>query len=140
LEATPVPGLRYTRYEIRGSIANLRLDRPEKRNAIGDTLLADLETFFSNLRQGTEAVVIYGAGDHFCAGFRGHNIVPGSVGARPAMGLPTAIRSITCPPNQISSAPPSAADQLSAWCRPSLLTRSGPGSRLALLSTGCRDW
>ena len=64
----PLSGLRYTRYEMQGSIAILCLNRPEKRNAIGDTLLADLETFFSNLPEGAEAVVIYGAGDHFCAG------------------------------------------------------------------------
>lgn len=61
-------GLRYTRYEMRGTIAVLRLDRPEKRNAISDTLLADLETFFTNLPQDAEAVVMHGAGDHFCAG------------------------------------------------------------------------
>lgn len=64
----PLSSLRYTRYEMRGPIAILCLNRPEKRNAIGDTLLADLETFFSNLPDGAEAVVIHGEGDHFCAG------------------------------------------------------------------------
>ena len=36
----PLSSLRYTRYEMRGPIAILCLNRPEKRNAIGDTLLA----------------------------------------------------------------------------------------------------
>ncbi len=64
----PLSGLAHTVCEARGAVAVLCLNRPEKRNAICDALLSDLELFFGHLPAGTEAVVIRGAGDHFCAG------------------------------------------------------------------------
>lgn len=54
--------------EIEGDIALLTLDRPEKRNAVNDALIAALDHFFARPPQGVHAVVLRGAGGHFCAG------------------------------------------------------------------------
>jgi enoyl-CoA hydratase/carnithine racemase len=51
-----------------GDIAFLRLSRPEKRNAINDTLVYGIETFFAGLPDDIRAVVLHGEGDHFSAG------------------------------------------------------------------------
>ncbi|MBS0447483.1 MAG: crotonase/enoyl-CoA hydratase family protein [Proteobacteria bacterium] len=52
----------------RGAVTHLRLNRPTKRNAISDALIAQIETAFVNLPETTRAVVVSGEGDHFCAG------------------------------------------------------------------------
>lgn len=44
------------------------LDRPEKRNAINDTLIFGLENVFDNMPDSVKAVVIHSTGDHFSAG------------------------------------------------------------------------
>ena len=49
-------------------IVQLRLNRPEKRNAANDQMIAELHTAFVNLPESARAVVISGAGEHFCAG------------------------------------------------------------------------
>jgi len=54
--------------EIDGPIAQVLLNRPAKRNAINDPLLAQLHTCFVNLPEPVRAVVLGGAGEHFCAG------------------------------------------------------------------------
>ena len=51
-----------------GTITQLRLNRPAKRNAISDGLVTQLQTAFVNLPESTRVVVLSGAGDHFCAG------------------------------------------------------------------------
>ena len=51
-----------------GDIAILRLDRPEKRNALNDATILGIGAFFSALPDGVKAVVVHGAGEHFCAG------------------------------------------------------------------------
>ena len=56
------------RIEHSGVITHIRLNRPAKRNAISDTLIAALHTAFVNLPADTRAVVVSGEGDHFCAG------------------------------------------------------------------------
>jgi len=56
------------RIAIAGDIAHVRLNRPAKRNAISDTLIAQLHTAFVNLPHEVRAVVLSGEGDHFCAG------------------------------------------------------------------------
>jgi len=56
------------RVGIAGSIAHVRLNRPAKRNAISDTLIAQLHTAFVNLPTDVRAVVLSGEGEHFCAG------------------------------------------------------------------------
>ena len=44
----------------RGNIAILRLSRPQKRNAIDDTTVLGLETFFGALPKDIKAVVLHG--------------------------------------------------------------------------------
>ena len=51
-----------------GQVLHIRLNRPSKRNAINDGLIAQLHTAFVNLPAEVRAVVVSGAGDHFCAG------------------------------------------------------------------------
>lgn len=57
-----------TRVEIDGDIATVTFDRPEKRNAMNDQLIAELDTFFSSPPKGVSAVILRGAGGHFCSG------------------------------------------------------------------------
>src|SRR5471030_2481664 len=52
----------------RGNIAILRLSRPQKRNALDDTTILGIESFFKALPKDIKAVVIHGAGQHFSAG------------------------------------------------------------------------
>jgi enoyl-CoA hydratase/carnithine racemase len=53
---------------LSGPVLHLRLNRPDKRNAINDTLIAQLHTAFVNLPDVVRAVVVSGEGAHFCAG------------------------------------------------------------------------
>lgn len=54
--------------ERHGKVAVLKLARAEKRNALDDTIVSGLETFFSSLPGGIGAVVLVGEGGHFSAG------------------------------------------------------------------------
>ncbi len=65
----PTPDLgRLLRTEHDGPVTHLQLNRPAKRNAVSDGLIAELHTAFINLPETTRAVVVSGAGEHFCAG------------------------------------------------------------------------
>jgi enoyl-CoA hydratase/carnithine racemase len=57
-----------TRLEIEGDIATLTLNRPEKRNAMNDAFVSELDAFFTNPPKGVNAVILTGSGGHFCAG------------------------------------------------------------------------
>lgn len=57
-----------TRIEIEGDIAILVFNRPEKRNAMNDALVDELDRFFSDPPAGVNAVILRGEGGHFCAG------------------------------------------------------------------------
>ena len=63
-----------------GAVAHVRLNRPAKRNAINDALVAQLHTTFVNLPAGVGAVVLTGSGDHFCAGLDLSELSERSVG------------------------------------------------------------
>ncbi|MCC2677191.1 MAG: enoyl-CoA hydratase [Ramlibacter sp.] len=54
--------------ELRDNVALLLLDRAEKRNALNDQLIDELGTFFTSPPEGVAAIVLHGAGEHFCAG------------------------------------------------------------------------
>jgi len=56
------------RIEAAGAVLHVRLNRPHKRNAVSDALVAQIHTTFVNLPEQTRAVVLSGEGDHFCAG------------------------------------------------------------------------
>jgi enoyl-CoA hydratase/carnithine racemase len=51
-----------------GPVLHLRLNRPAKRNAISDALIAQIHTAFVNLPEDVRAVLLSGEGEHFCAG------------------------------------------------------------------------
>ena len=63
----PVPGL-FVGQE--GSVLTLRLDRAERRNAIGDAMMAGLieALDLAGRDDSVRAVYLEGAGDHFCGG------------------------------------------------------------------------
>ena len=61
-------GLDLLRIEQRAATLHIRLNRPAKRNAINDALVAQLHTAFVNLPESARVVVLSGEGDHFCAG------------------------------------------------------------------------
>ena len=50
------------------AVLHLALNRPAKRNAVNDALVAALEAQFASIPDGVRAVVLTGAGEHFCAG------------------------------------------------------------------------
>lgn len=54
--------------EDRERISIIRLNRPEKRNALSRELFVQLRNLITTLPESTRAVVLAGAGDHFCAG------------------------------------------------------------------------
>ena len=54
--------------ERRGAIAILTMNRPEKRNALSDALVLGLTAAFGHVPDGVQAIVLTGAGDHFCGG------------------------------------------------------------------------
>jgi enoyl-CoA hydratase/carnithine racemase len=68
----PVPGalaaLSLLKVELADAVAHVRLNRPDKRNAISDALISELHTAFVNLPASVRAVVLSGEGEHFCAG------------------------------------------------------------------------
>jgi enoyl-CoA hydratase/carnithine racemase len=53
---------------MRGRIAVLTLNRPEKRNAVSEALIEDINRFFNTPPREALAVVLRANGDHFCAG------------------------------------------------------------------------
>ena len=55
-------------FEMRGAVAMVRLSRPLKRNALNDGLVEALRDVFQNLPEEAKAAIVYGEGDHFCAG------------------------------------------------------------------------
>ncbi|KQI67496.1 enoyl-CoA hydratase [Loktanella sp. 3ANDIMAR09] len=57
-----------TRLSIDGYIATLTFARPDKRNAMNDALVADLDAFFSNPPEGVRVAILHGEGGHFCSG------------------------------------------------------------------------
>jgi len=59
----------YITATLDGRIAVLKLDREEKRNAVCDSLITDINTFLQSVDPDRiSAIVLCGAGNHFCAG------------------------------------------------------------------------
>ena len=53
---------------VDGNIATLTMNRPDKRNAMCEALLGDLDTFFSNPPKEVRVVIITGTAGHYCSG------------------------------------------------------------------------
>lgn len=54
--------------EVDGAIAVLTMNRPDKRNAMSDGLLGEIDGFFRTPVNGVKVVVMCGAGGHYCSG------------------------------------------------------------------------
>jgi enoyl-CoA hydratase/carnithine racemase len=54
--------------DIDGPVATLTLNRPEKRNAMNDALIAELSGFCAAPPEGVKVAILTGEGEHFCAG------------------------------------------------------------------------
>jgi (methylthio)acryloyl-CoA hydratase len=58
----------YTEGRADGPIAELELIREDKRNAMSDGLLAEIEAFYAGLPREVRVVVLHGRGGHYCSG------------------------------------------------------------------------
>jgi len=58
----------FVTYELRGDIALVGLNRPEKRNAISDAFVETIAKTVERAQNEAKAAVLFGHGDHFCAG------------------------------------------------------------------------
>lgn len=58
----------YTKAQYDGKIARLSLIREDKRNAMSDGLMTEIESFYANLPSEIRVVILHGEGGHFCAG------------------------------------------------------------------------
>ena len=54
--------------EIDGPIATLTMNRPNKRNAMCDGLLEEIDQFFTNPPKGVKVAILTGTAGHFCSG------------------------------------------------------------------------
>jgi enoyl-CoA hydratase/carnithine racemase len=54
--------------DIDGAVATLTMNRPDRRNAMCDALLAAIDGFFTAVPDGVKAVVLTGTAGHFCSG------------------------------------------------------------------------
>ncbi|MFK8111636.1 MAG: enoyl-CoA hydratase/isomerase family protein [Rubripirellula sp.] len=62
--------MQFVDVKIHDNVATILMERPGARNALNPQLLEDLSTAFSDVHQEkrVRAVVLTGAGDHFCSG------------------------------------------------------------------------
>lgn len=51
-----------------GNIAIVRLNKPQKRNALDERAIAEIDTYFSNVPEHIRAILMTAEGEHFCAG------------------------------------------------------------------------
>ena len=57
-------------YEVRDAVAHITLNRPDKRNALGEQIVSDLKSALGEAEADEQArvIVVRGAGKDFCAG------------------------------------------------------------------------
>lgn len=60
--------MKFVTLEYRGDVAIVGLNRPEKRNAISDAFIEELDRTITEVTKTAKAAVIHGHGPHFCAG------------------------------------------------------------------------
>jgi enoyl-CoA hydratase/carnithine racemase len=53
---------------VDGSVARLVLNRPSKRNAVNEAMLAGIARFFEAIPEGVKVIILSGAGGHFSSG------------------------------------------------------------------------
>ena len=59
---------RVLKVDLSDRIATVTFNRADKRNAVNDSFIEELDRFFSSPPKNVDAVVLAGAGGHFCAG------------------------------------------------------------------------
>jgi enoyl-CoA hydratase/carnithine racemase len=59
---------RFLRIAVEGPVAILTMDRPEKRNAMCDGLLAAIDAFYASPPADVRVAILTGSGGHFCSG------------------------------------------------------------------------
>ena len=59
---------RTLRFQRRGAVGVVLLHRPEKRNALSDAMVEELDACVAAVPESVRALVLHGAGEHFCAG------------------------------------------------------------------------
>jgi methylglutaconyl-CoA hydratase len=94
-------------YSVEGSVAHITLNRPEKRNALNDAVIAGLKDSLrkASLEEQVRVVVIAGAGKDFCSGadlsalqkIAGASVAENTDDARSLLELFMLIRQITVP-------------------------------------------
>lgn len=94
-------------YQLDGAVARLKLNRPQKRNALNRELINGLKDGLrkANVDEGARVVVLSGAGKDFCSGadldslrtIREGSIAENSADARDLMELLVLIRNISLP-------------------------------------------
>ena len=55
-------------FKRRGAVGVLLLNRPEKRNALSDAMVEEIDACLAAVPENVRALVLHGAGKHFCAG------------------------------------------------------------------------
>ncbi len=60
--------MKYLTIEYRDQVALVGLNRPEKRNAISDAFVEELNDAITEVENNASAAVLFGHGPHFCAG------------------------------------------------------------------------
>jgi (methylthio)acryloyl-CoA hydratase len=58
----------FVTYELKGNVAHVGLNRPQKRNAISDRFVEEIAVAIARAQSEAKAAVLFGHGDHFCAG------------------------------------------------------------------------
>jgi (methylthio)acryloyl-CoA hydratase len=66
--ASPTPQAELLTSRRDGAVLHLRLNRPAKRNAVNDGLIAAIDRAFTGLDPELRCIVLSGEGQHFCAG------------------------------------------------------------------------
>lgn len=60
--------MQYLTTELRGDVALIGLNRPEKRNAISDAFVEEIDLAITWAEANARSAVLFGNGPHFCAG------------------------------------------------------------------------
>ena len=106
--------------EQKGAVLTVGLNRPAKRNALNDGIILAIQDCFSNLPEGTGAVVIHGVGDHFSSGLDLSELTEHDApeGLRHSQMWHRVFDRIQSPMHDWPSTPPPPASPRCDWSRP----------------------
>lgn len=58
----------FLKTQVQGQIGLVQLNRPQRRNALDEGAIAEIDAWFGQMPAEVRVVVVHAAGDHFCAG------------------------------------------------------------------------